>query len=317
MAHGAPPLLVLVGPTASGKSDLALALARHLDLEILVADSRQVRRGMNIGTATPDSDARARVPHHLLDLAAPDEAFSVAQWVAAARALIPEIAARGRLPLVVGGSGLYVASLVDGYDYDTQPWSPMVRAALAAELATEGLAPLAERLRRRAPEVAAAVDVRNPRRVLRALERAEAGAPDTLPSAKGYGGPMLLIGIERPRHVLHQRIDTRAARLWHGGLLDEVRALLAAGYGPALEPMSGHGYREAARHLAGEWDAATAIDVMGRRTRQYAKRQMTWFRRDRRIEWLDAGAAAADDPALVGRALAIVRRWLPVASVSR
>ncbi|MDQ2934869.1 MAG: amidohydrolase family protein, partial [Chloroflexota bacterium] len=143
-----PPLLAIVGPTASGKTDLALALARQLPLEILVADSRQVYRGMDVGTAKPDAAARAAVPHHLLDLVEADQPFTVADWVARARLLLPEIAVRGRLPLVVVGTGLYLAALVDGHDYERQAFSPETRQRLAAELEAEGLAALAERLAR-------------------------------------------------------------------------------------------------------------------------------------------------------------------------
>lgn len=310
MAPAAAPVLCIVGPTASGKSDLALALARALPLEILVADSRQVYRGMDIGTAKPDAAARAAVPHHLLDLADPDEPYTVAQWVAAARRTIPEVTERGRLAVVVGGSGLYVTSLIDGHDYDAQAWSPDVRARLSQQLATDGLDTLTARLVTLAPAVAARTDLRNPRRVLRALERAEAGGGGAAPRAAPYPGPVAMLALSRPRETLVARIEARAAQLWEGGLLDEVRALHAAGFGPQLEPMTGHGYREAARHLAGQWSRDEALDVMVRRTRQYAKRQMTWFRRDARITWLDAADGPADDDALVAQALAVARELL-------
>ena len=300
----------VVGPTASGKTDLALALAARLPVEILVADSRQVYRGMDVGTAKPDMAARASVPHHLLDLADPDGAFTVAQWVDRARALLPEIAARGRLPMIVGGTGLYVSALLDGHDYAAQPWSPDIRARLADELAADGLEPLAARLAAADPGSAAHIDLRNPRRVLRALERSEAGGAGGMPSSDPYRGRVALVGISRPREVLYRRIDARAAQLFATGLLDEVQALLDAGYGPELRPMSGHGYREAVRHLAGEWSLARAIEVTARRTRQYAKRQLTWFRRDPRIMWVAAGDGPADDTDLVVRADGLVRAAL-------
>jgi tRNA dimethylallyltransferase len=296
------PLIGIVGPTASGKTELALALARRMPVEILVADSRQVYRGMDIGTAKPDGAARAAVPHHLLDLADPDEAFTVAQWVDRARALLPEIAARGRQPLVVGGSGLYVSALLNGHDYAGQGWSPELRARLTSTLEADGLGPLVDRLVARAPHVAARIDLRNPRRVIRALERAEAGSGGAGPRGEPYGGPVALIGIDRPRDELYRRIDERAAWLFASGLLDEVRALIRAGYGPDLRPMSGHGYREAAAHLAGESSLADAIALTARRTRQYAKRQLTWFRRDGRIGWLSAGVKPANDRELVDEA---------------
>ena len=306
----APPIIGIVGPTASGKSELALALAERLPVEILVADSRQVYRGMDIGTAKPDATARAAVPHHLLDLADPDEPFTVAQWVERARALLPQIADRARHPMLVGGTGLYVSALLDGHDYAAQPWSPEHRARLTDELEARGLAPLAERLALRAPRVAAAVDLRNPRRVLRALERVEAGRGGAESRAEPYPGHVALVGIARPREELYRRIDQRAAWLFANGLLGEVRDLLDAGHGPDLRPMTGHGYREGAAHLAGESTLTDAVASTARRTRQYAKRQMTWFRRDGRITWISAGGRAADDPTLVDEAEAELRRAL-------
>jgi tRNA dimethylallyltransferase len=299
-------LLAIVGPTASGKTDLALAMAAQRPIEILVADSRQVYRGMDVGTAKPAAAARRTVPHHLLDLVDPDEPFTVADWVTLARSLVAEIGGRRRLPLVVGGTGLYVAALVDGHDYASQPWSPDVRARLADELGADGLAALVERLRRLDPTAAASIDQQNPRRVLRALERAEAGGPGVTLQARPYAGPVALIGLDRPREVLYRRIEERARWLFEaGGLLDEVRRLLAAGHGPQLHPMTGHGYREAARHLAGEWSLDEAIEVTARRTRQYAKRQLTWFRRDPRVTWLPAADRPADAPEIVDAALSV------------
>lgn len=304
----ASPLIGIVGPTASGKTALALGLAQSLSVEILVADSRQVYRGMDVGTAKPDAAARAAVPHHLLDLAEPDEAVTVADWVRAARAVLPQIAARGRLPVLVGGTGLYVSALVDGHDYESQAWSPEVRAELTARLAVEGLEVLAAELATLDPDRADVTDLRNPRRVLRSLERALTGGAAASPRATPYPGRIALIGISRPREVLYRRIDERARRLFEAdGLLEEVAALLARGLGPELRPMTGHGYREAARHLAGEWSAEEAISVTARRTRQYAKRQLTWFRRDPRILWMQAGDRPADAPDLVGQAAHVLR----------
>ena len=304
------PLLGVVGPTASGKTDLALALADRLPVEILVADSRQVYRGMDIGTAKVAPSARRRVPHHLIDLVHPDEPFTVADWVEEARAVLPEVAARGRVPLVVGGTGLYVSALVDGHDYAGQPWSPELRRRLATEMEAEGLEPLVARLQAADPTAAAAIDVRNPRRVLRALERAETGGGGATPRATPYGGRVALIGIERPREVLYRRIDERARWLFAHGLLDEVQALHSAGYGPELRPMTGHGYAEAAAHLAGESSLEQAVALTARRTRQYAKRQLTWFRRDPRVVWIPAGDRPASDADVVDRAERVLRSAL-------
>jgi tRNA dimethylallyltransferase len=265
---------------------------------------------MDIGTAKPDAAARAAVPHHLLDLSRPDEPLTVAQWVQHARAVLPRIAERGRLPLLVGGTGLYVAALIDGHDYAAQPWSPELRRRLTDELDAAGLEPLATRLTEIAPAVAERTDLRNPRRVLRALERAEMGGGGVEPHAVPYRGRVALVGIDRPREVLYRRIDGRAASLFASGLLEEVRALLDAGYGPELRPMTGHGYREAIAHLAGEWPLERAIEVTARRTRQYAKRQLTWFRRDARVMWVPAGDGPADAPEVVDLAQTVLRAAL-------
>ena len=303
------PLIGVVGPTASGKTDLAVALARRVPVEILVADSRQVYRGMDIGTAKPDAAARAAAPHHLIDLVDPDEPFTVAQWVEAARKLIDEVAERGRIPMLVGGTGLYVEALLAGHDYAAQPWSPERRARLLERLDAEGLEPLAAELAALDPALATRVDLRNQRRVLRALERAQGGGG--VPSGEPYAGRVALLGLSRPASVLAARIDARARALFErDGLLEEVRGLLDAGFGPELKPMTGHGYLEAARHLAGEWSLEQAIEVTARRTRQYAKRQRTWFRREPRIMWLSAGNRPADAPELVAEAERLVRAAL-------
>lgn len=303
----ASPLLGVVGPTASGKTELALALARRLPAEILVADSRQVYRGMDIGTATPDAEARALVPHHLLDLVDPNEHFTVAEWVARARELVGEIAARGRVPLLVGGTGLYVEALVRGHDYRHQAWSPAIRRRLTVELETDGLEGVVDRLVRLDPDAAARIDLRNSRRVVRALERAEAGGPSAVPSATPYPGHVALVGLRRPREVLFRRIDERARWLFAHGLPEEVARLQAHGFGTELTPMTGHGYREAAAYLAGEMSLAEAVEVTARRTRQYAKRQLSWFRRDPRIAWLEAEDEAGDATRIVDAAERILR----------
>ncbi len=300
-----PSIGAIVGSTATGKTELALAVAGTLAVEILVADSRQVYRGLDIGTAKPNTAARATVPHHLLDLAAPDQPFSVADWLAAARDAVEHVVTRGRLPLLVGGSGLYVAALLDGYDLGATPSPPDIRAQLEVSLVDDGLPALAARLVALDPVTAAVTDLRNPRRVVRALERAQVlGGAAPRPRSLPWPGVLVQIGLRRPRAVLDRRIDVRAAGLFAGGLLPEVQGLLDAGYGRELPPMTGHGYAEAARFLAGEWSLDEAIAVTARRTRQYARRQETWFRRDRRIQWLDAGSTSAADPDLVRRAVA-------------
>lgn len=278
-----------------------------IPVEILSADSRQVYRGMDVGTAKPSVAEQEAVPHHLLDLVAPDERFTVADWVAPARALLPQIAARGRLPLLVGGAGLYVSALLDGYDFGRRPGSAGARRRLTDELESMGLVALAERLSQLAPEVAASTDLRNPRRVLRALERAESGST-ARPGSEPYEGRVCLIGLQRPREVLEARIAERTRLMFAHGLLTEARALLNAGYGPELASMSGHGYAEAIRHLVGEWTLEQAIAATVVRTRQYAKRQLTWFGRDPRITWIAASERDASSEIIVRCALRLMRR---------
>ncbi len=299
-----------MGPTAAGKTDLSLALAAQISSEILVADSRQVYRGMDVGTAKVGPAERKRVPHHLFDVVEPAELFTVAQWSERARALVPEIAGRGALPLVVGGTGLYVTALVDGFDFAAQPWSPDVRERLADELDAEGLAVLAERLTRLDPASAATTDLRNPRRVLRALERAELAGERASYTvrAEPWLGRLGLIGLLRPLAILDRRIGERAAAMFRDGILDETRALLQRDLDPATPALTGHGYAEAARYLAGEWGLEEAIEMTARRVRRYARRQLSWFRRDTRIVWLDAGDGPADDPTLVRQGSDLLRR---------
>jgi tRNA dimethylallyltransferase len=304
------PIAAIIGPTGVGKTDLALALAPRLPVEILVADSRQVYRGMEVGTAKPDRVTRAAVPHHLLDLVEPGQPFSVADWVAAARAVIPEVTGRGRLPLVVGGSGLYVSALVDGYALDAGAPDPAQRAELAATLVSGGVAALAERLARVDPDAARRIDLHNPRRVTRALERVAAIGHGSPPEPRPWTGRVAMIVIGRPREVLNRRIDARAAWLFGHGLLDEVRSLLEAGHDPRRPPLTSHGYGEAARHLAGEWSLERAVAVTAQRTRQYAKRQATWFRGDPRVAWVEAGEAPADAPTVVDEAERVLRALL-------
>lgn len=310
-ARPSSPIAAIVGPTGSGKTELSLALARRVPIELLVADSRQVYRGMDVGTAKPDAAARAAVPHHLLDLADPDAPFSVADWASEARRLVPEIAGRGRLPLLVGGSGLYVDALLDGYAFELPP-HPGQRAALVAELEAVGVGPLADRLRQADPAAAQRIDLRNPRRVTRALERVASvgGGVVPPPGTQPWPGRVGRIGLNRPREVLYRRIDARAAWLFANGLLTEVHALLEAGHDPRRAPLTSHGYSEAAHYLAGEWSLDEAVAVTARRTRQYAKRQTTWFGRDRRVVWLAAGDLAGDDPALVDEADRMLRALL-------
>jgi tRNA dimethylallyltransferase len=280
------PCLAIVGPTASGKSSLALEVARRLgDVELVSADAMQVYRGMDVGTAKPTPEERAAVPHHLLDLADPGDDFSVAEWLAAARAALDDIAARGRRALLVGGTGLYVRALVDGL---TLPGRyPDVRAALEAEADTSALH---ARLAALDPAAAGRMEASNRRRVVRALEvTLGSGRPfssfgpglDVYPPA-----PTLQVGLQWAPDALDHRIRERVAAMVAGGLLAEVERLAARPGGLSRTARQALGYKELLDHLAGRTTLEEAVEEVAVRTRRFARRQVRWFRRDPRIHWV-------------------------------
>lgn len=286
------PLIVIVGPTAVGKTEISIQLAERLGGEIVSADSRLFYRGMDIGTAKPTAAERARVPHHLIDVAAPDESWSLAVFQKAAAAAIAEIHARGRLPFLVGGTGQYVQAVTRGWTPPAASPNPKLRAELEALAQVRGKLWLHEELRRLDPAAAEKIDPRNLRRTIRALEvihltgrkfseqRAQTESPYRL----------LTIGLTRPRPELYARIDARIEAMFAAGLLDEVRSLLAQGYAPSLPSMSGIGYRQCYRVLAGEWTVEQAKAEMRRLTRIFVRRQANWFKpNDPLIHWFEAG----------------------------
>jgi tRNA dimethylallyltransferase len=290
-----PPLVVLAGPTASGKTALSLALvdelrARGIAVEIVSADSRQVYRGMDIGTAKATAAERARVPHHCLDLVDPDQPFSVADYVRHATAALAGIAERGAVALLVGGTGLYLRSVARGLAVDDLPWDAAVRASVEARLAAEGLPALVGELRERAPSRAAQVDLANPRRVVRALEIARLRGDAPLPEPRGYGRAVLWLGLAVPQALLRERIHARASAQFDAGLVEETRAL-AARFDPALPSFSGIGYAECLALIGGRLSREEAIAQDARRNVLFARRQATWFRREPDIHWLDATGA--------------------------
>jgi tRNA dimethylallyltransferase len=289
---GLPPLIVLAGATATGKTALSLALAealrtRGVAAEIVSADSRQVYRGMDIGTAKATAEERARVPHHGLDIVDPDQPFSVADYTSCAAAALAGIAGRGAVALLVGGTGFYLRSVARGLAVDELPWDPDVRASVEASLVAEGLPELVGELRRLAPTRAAEVDLRNPRRVVRAVEIARLRGDAPLPQPRGYGRPVLWLGLSVEPPALRERIHARARAQFAAGLVDETRALVAR-YSHTLPSFSGIGYAEALAVIEGrvELDAAVAQDA--RRNVLFARRQATWFRRETDVHWLDA-----------------------------
>jgi tRNA dimethylallyltransferase len=275
-------VIAIVGPTASGKSALAMRVAERIGGEIVSADSRQVYRTMDIGTAKPTAAERARIPHHLIDVADPGERYDVLRYQRDARAALVGIRARGRPALVVGGTGLYVRALLDGLDLAALPHDP----ALRVHLESEETATLHDQLRAIDPDAAARVDPRNRRRLVRYLEVATiAGGP----VSRGHGAAIvaLRIGLRPPRETLVAAIERRVREMVDAGVLDETRGLVARGIDPRLPSMSAHGYVHWAAHLRGAVDLETAIALTARDVRAYSRRQMTWFRRDPAIRWFD------------------------------
>ncbi len=296
--------VVLVGPTASGKSGLAVALARAYaargrPAEVVNADSMLVYRGMDIGTAKPTPQERGGVVHHLVDVLDVTQTATVAQFQALARAAIADCRARGVVPVVVGGSALYVRAVVDAFEFPGT--DPTLRARLEAELAEVGPEALHARLAARDPEAAARIEPANGRRVVRALEVGElTGRPyaAALPERRYALPDVVQVGLDVPRDVLDARIRTRVDVMWAAGLVDEVRRLAGAGLREGVTASRALGYRQVLAHLDGELDEDAAREATAVATRRFARRQDGWFRKDERITWLEH-----DRPDLVEAAL--------------
>ena len=288
----APPVVAIVGPTAAGKSDLAVALARELSGDVVSADSMQIYRGMDIGTAKLPPVLRQGVRHHLLDRLDVTEPATVAQFQGWARAAIDDCHRRGVTPVVAGGSALYVRAVLDPFDFPG--FDPGVRAALEAELAAVGPTRLHQRLAARDPAAAARILPSNGRRIVRALEVIEAtGKPYAaqLPDHVGHYDDIRLVGLDVPRAELDRRIAARADRMWEAGFVDEVRRLEDAGLRSGRTASRALGYAQVLRHLAGECTEETARADTIRATRRFARRQDSWFRKDPRIRWVPYDAA--------------------------
>lgn len=283
-----------MGPTASGKSALALRVAERTGGEIVSADSRQVYRGMDIGTAKPTLAERQRVPHHCIDLVDPGEPYDAARYQRDGRAALVDIAARGHPAYVVGGTGLYVRALLDGLAFDAAPTDAGLRATLEARAASEGGSALHAELARIDPAGADRVDPRNVRRVIRYLELALLAG--RVPAERRQRVDCPRIGLVPPRSWLDERIGARVQKMVDNGVLDETRRLVASGVDPALPSMSGHGYAHWAAHLRGEVTLEQAAAATARDVRAYSRRQMTWFRRDPDVRWIDP---TAGDPLTV------------------
>jgi tRNA dimethylallyltransferase len=284
---GAPQVVAVVGPTATGKSDLGIALALALEGEIINADAMQLYRGMDIGTAKLAVDQRQGVPHHLLDVLAVSQEASVAAYQRDVRACIADVRSRGRTPVLVGGSGLYVRAALD--ELEIPPTDPEVRSSLERQADRIGAEQLHRRLRDLDPAAAERILPGNVRRVVRALEVIElTGRPfsATLPDPT-YVVPAVQIGLRLPREALDARIDRRVDDMWDAGLLGEVRHLADVGLREGRTASRAVGYAQALAHLDGDLDAVTARADTARLTRKLARRQQSWFGRDPRVRWLD------------------------------
>ena len=295
----APRSIYLVGPTASGKSSVALALAEKAGGEIISVDSMQVYRGLDIGTAKPGADERARVPHHLIDVVELTEPFDVAKFVALARRVEADIQARGRVPIFCGGTGFYLKAFLEGLG-DVPPSDATIRA----ELQATPLEQLLRELEQRDPVAYERIDRQNPRRVIRALEvirltgqpfsqqRPEWQRPSNpqspIPNPQSSIVPLIL-GLQRPSADLHARINTRVDEMFARGLVGETRELLKHGLEQNETALQAIGYRQVVEHLRGVRSLDETIELVKIKTRQFAKRQMTWFRRQLAVEWISVG----------------------------
>ncbi|MHB0913234.1 MAG: tRNA (adenosine(37)-N6)-dimethylallyltransferase MiaA [Armatimonadota bacterium] len=297
--HGT--LVGIVGPTATGKTAVGIELAKLVDGEIISADSMAVYKGMNIGTAKPTEAEQAAAPFHLIDIVRPDEEFSVAEFRRLADAAVSGILARGKVPILVGGTGLYITAVTGGLNIPAAPPDRALREQLAAEAAEFGNERLLERLRAVDPQTAARLHPNDLKRIIRALEvHAHTGKPIShyheTAGAVEVSWHVRLFGLTMPREMLYERIERRVDEQIEVGLVEEVRVLLTE-YDPESPAMKGLGYKEIVGYLRGEYDLATAVNLLKRNTRRFAKRQFTWFNADSRIVWIDVAGRATGEVA--------------------
>ena len=291
-------IVVICGPTASGKTALSIALAKAFDGEVVSADSMQIYRRMDIGTAKPTKEEMDGVPHHMLDVAEPGEAYSVSRYVEEATACVEDILARGKLPIVCGGTGLYIDGLIRGTNYQPAGTDNGIREQLEGEWETQGAEQMMARLAAADPDSAARLHLSDKRRILRALEVYLAtGETITVHNARTKAIPpryeAVMIGLNtEPRQILYDRIDRRVGVMLEQGLLQEVQSLLEDGLleGTAAQAI---GYKELLAYFRGEMTLETAADLIRQKSRNYAKRQLTWFRRDDRVKWIVYNAPEA------------------------
>ena len=294
-------ILVIVGPTASGKTAVGIELAQRLNGEIISADARQIYRFMDIGTAKPTAEERSAVRHHLIDFVNPDEDYSAGQFAEDASAVIGDILCRGKTPIVVGGAGLYIRALFDGFSP-----MPKIPAEIRVRLKEEGRESLPELYKRLCevdPEWAAKIQATDTQRILRGLEVFEAsGKPlsehQKVPPAPPIRHTASYFGLHWEREALYERINARACLMFENGLIEEAASLRDRGYTPALNALNAFGYREIFQYLDGETTLDRALADLQQGTRRYAKRQMTFFRKNERIQWVDGSDVDVADAIL-------------------
>lgn len=286
------PLLTIAGPTAVGKTDFALTLAREIKGEIISADSMQIYEKMNIGTAKPSPEEMAIVPHHIVDCISPDQEFTVADFQVRVEALIPEICYRGAIPMLVGGTGLYFQAVLEGFIFPEMDTDWEFREEMHRLAEIKGTQVVHDRLREVDPELANKLHPNDLRRVIRGIEvYRQTGKTTTYFQKRAEEQPpkynTIKIGLRRDRQELYDRINYRVDLMIENGLMEEVKGLLDEGYSPELISMQGLGYKEIVGYLHGEYDLKEAIYRLKRDTRHFAKRQLTWFKRDKEIHWLN------------------------------
>ncbi len=300
MSPNDPPLLAIVGPTAVGKTRLTVELCRRFGGEVINADSRQAYRGMDIGTAKPTPEELSQAPHHLLDILDPSERFGLGAFLPLAQGAAADIAARGKLPIVAGGTGQYVWALLEGQKVPAVPQDPEFRASLEKEAEKASAQALHDRLRQVDPVRADALDPRNVRRVVRALEiyHATGQKPSELAHDAHTTGDYLVIGLTMDRKALYRRIDDRVDAMMDAGFLNEVERLVQVGYPMGLGALDCPGYRELGLHLGGQLSLKDAVSRTKTKTHRLARRQYTWFKpSDPRITWLDAADSGMPEQA--------------------
>jgi tRNA dimethylallyltransferase len=299
------PLLVILGPTAVGKTNIAIKVAHQLNGEIISADSMQVYRHLNIGTAKPSLTERKRVPHHLMDIVDPGENYNVVRFQSEVKQLIPAIVGRGHLPMLVGGTGLYISAVVDNYNFSHDGPNPLLRRQLTARAVKLGSQTLHRELSQVDPAAAEKIQRTDTRRLVRALEVSASGQQF---SASKHGPPLyrvVQIGLTRKRTKLYEAVNQRVEQMFDRGLVEEANWILQLDLPPDLPVLQALGYKEIFPYLQGEVSIDEAKDNLKRQTRRFVKRQLTWFRRDERIIWLDRDEYS-DQEALTAQIVSIV-----------